>query len=64
MNNNQENLSMEKITELLKKAQTDDGTFYSALYDLYLFIGMAKGIDDIKKDRGMTLEESKERMII
>lgn len=47
--NNKEDVSIEKISELLKKAPTDDGTFYGALYDLYLFIGFAKGIDDIKK---------------
>jgi len=32
------------------------------LYDLYLLIGIAKGIDDIKNGRGITLEEfDKER---
>lgn len=60
---NNEEISMEKISELLKKAPTDDGTFYGALYDLYLLIGIAKGMDDIKNGRGMTLEESKERMM-
>ena len=61
--NNREDISIETISELLKNASTDDGTFYGALYDLYLFIGLAKGIDDIKNGRGMTLEESKERMM-
>lgn len=61
--NNKEDISMEKISELLKKSQTDDGTFYGAIYDLYLFIGIAKGMEDIKNGRGMTLEESKERMM-
>ena len=60
--NKKEEISIEKITELLKKSETDDGTFYGALYDLYLLIGIAKGIDDIKNGRGMTLEEfDKER---
>lgn len=60
--NNEEDISIEKISELLKKAPTDDGTFYGVLYDLYFFIGLAKGIDDIKNGRGMTLEEfDKER---
>lgn len=62
MNNNQENLSMEKISELLKKAQTDDGTFYGALYDLYLFIGLAKSADDTKNGRTITLEELHKEM--
>ncbi len=61
MNNNEE-ISMEKISELLKKAPTDDGTFYGVLYDLYLFIGIAKGMDDIKSGRGITLEELRKEM--
>ena len=38
MSANQENIKIEKISELLKKAPTDDGTFYGSLYDLYFFI--------------------------
>ena len=62
MKNNQEDFSMEKISELLKKAPTDDGTFYSALYDLYLFIGLAKSADDMKHGRCITLEELRKEM--
>ena len=62
MNNNQEDFSMEKISELLKKAPTDDGTFYGALYDLYLFIGLAKSADDMKHGRYITLEELRKEM--
>lgn len=57
-----ENIEIEKIVELLKKAPTDDGTFYSALYDLYIFIGISKGVDDIRNGRGMTLEEFNREM--
>ena len=53
---------MDKISELLKKSKTDDGTFLDALYNLYVFIGMTKGIEDIRNGRYMTLEESKEMM--
>ena len=60
--NNKEDISIEKISELLKKSQTDDGTFYGALYDLYLFIGIAKGMEDIKNGRGITLEELHKEM--
>ncbi len=60
--NNKEEVSIEKINELLKKSETDDGTFYGALYDLYLLIGIAKGIDDIKNGRGITLEELHKEM--
>ncbi len=57
-----EDIPMEKISELLKKAQTDDGTFYGSLYDLYVFIGLAKGADDIKNGRTITLEELEKEM--
>ena len=51
-----ENISMKKISEMLKEAPTDDGTFYGSLYDLYVFIGLAKGVDDIKNGRTISLE--------
>ena len=57
-----EDISMEKISELLKKAPTDDGTFYGSLYDLYVFIGLAKGVDDIKNGRTISLEKLEKEM--
>lgn len=57
-----EDTPMEKISELLKKAPTDDGTFYGSLYDLYVFIGLVKSADDIKNGRTITLEELKKEM--
>ena len=56
-----ENIKNEKIVELLKKAE-DDGTFYDTMYKLYVLIEIAKGVNDIKSDCGMTLEQfNKER---
>jgi hypothetical protein len=55
-------ISMEKISELLKKAPTDDGTFYGSLYDLYVFIGLVKSADDIKNGRTITLDQLKKEM--
>ena len=56
-----ENIQMEKIIELLKKSE-DDGTFYGEIYNLYVLIGIARGVDDIRNGRGVTLEEfNKER---
>mgnify|MGYP004575900987 CR=1 FL=1 len=56
-----ENIKNEKIVELLKKAE-DDGTFYDTMYKLYVLIEIAKGVNDIKSDSGMTLEQfNKER---
>lgn len=51
---------MDKISELLKKSKTDDGTFLDALYNLYVFIGMTKGTEDIRNGRYWTLEELKQ----
>lgn len=56
-----ENIPMEKIVELLKKSE-DDGTFYGSIYNLYVLIGIAKGIDDIRNGRGVTLEEFNKEM--
>ena len=57
MNEDQENIEIEKLTELLKKAPTDDGTFYGSLYDLYVLIGVVKGVDQINNGHGISLEE-------
>ena len=48
-----ENISIGKISELLKNAPTDDGTFYGCLYDLYVFIGIVKGVslEELEKER-------------
>lgn len=62
MNIKNENIPTEKISELLKKSTTDDGTFYSSLYDLYVFIGLAKGVDDIKNGKTISLEELEKEM--
>ena len=52
----EENVKMEKIVNLLKNSE-DGETFFDALYDLYFFIGIAKGVDDMNNGRGITLEE-------
>ncbi len=57
-----EDIPMEKISELLKKAPTDDGTFYGSLYDLYVFIGLVKSADNIKNGRTITLDQLKKEM--
>ena len=56
-----ENIPMKKIVELLKKSE-DDGTFYGSIYNLYVLIGVAKGVDDIRNGRGVTLEEFNKEM--
>ena len=56
MKEEQEKIEIEKISELLKKAQTDDGTFYGSLYDLYVLIGIAQGVNSINHGNGISLE--------
>ena len=63
MKNENNNFPIEKISELLKQSREDDGTFLDSLYNLYVFIGITKGINDIKNGRGMTIEESRERIM-
>lgn len=55
-------IKMEKIVNLLNNSK-DSETFFDLLYDLYLFIGIAKGVDDVRNGKGMTFEESRERMM-
>lgn len=62
MNENQENIEIEKLSELLKKAPTDDGTFYGSLYDLYVLIGITKGVQNINKGNSISLEELHKEM--
>ena len=57
MKEEQEKIEIEKISEILKKAQTDDGTFYGSLYDLYVLIGIVKGVNSINHGNGISLEE-------
>ena len=62
MNIEKEDVKIDSICELLKKCKVDDGTFSESLYNLYLFIGLTKGIDDIRNGRGITLEELRKEM--
>lgn len=59
MNIEKEDVKTDSICELLKKCKVDDGTFSESLYNLYLCIGIAKGMNDIRKGKGTSLEEFK-----
>ncbi len=57
-----EDIKLEKIVKLLEKNPEENKTLYDNIYNLYVLIGIAKGVDDIRNGRGMTLEEfNKER---
>ena len=62
MNIENEDVKIDSICELLKKCKVDDGTFSESLYNLYLFIGLTKGLDDIRNGRGTPLEEFNREM--
>lgn len=55
-------IPMKKISELLKNAPTDDGTFYGSLYDLYVFIEMSKSANHVKNGGTITLKELEKEM--
>lgn len=59
MQNYGEGIKIDSICELMKKCEKDDGTFSESLYILYFFIGLTKGIEDAKSNRGTPLEEFK-----
>lgn len=55
----EEEVEIDSICELLKKCKVDDGTFAESLYNLYLFIGLTKGMDNIKNGKGTPLKDLK-----
>ena len=57
----EEKISIGKISDLLRKSN-DDGTFLDSLYDLYFFIGITKGINDMNNGNGITLDELDKEM--
>ena len=57
-----EDIKLEKIVQLLEQNPQENNTLYDNIYNLYVLIGIAKGVNDIRNGRGMTLEEfNKER---
>lgn len=54
-------IPMRNVIELFKEAK-DDGTFYSNIYNLYVVIGIVKGISNIKDGNCITLEELEKEM--
>lgn len=55
-------IKLEKIVKLLEQNPEENNTLYDNIYNLYVLIGIAKGVNDMRNGRGMTLEEfNKER---
>lgn len=55
MKEQNEEIKIEKIVDLLKKSKENE-TFFDSLYNLYLLIGIAKGINEINQGKGIPLE--------
>ena len=56
MNKVNEKIEIGKIKELLKNAE-DNGSFYDSLYELYVILGIKKGVQDIKNGNCITLQQ-------
>ena len=51
-----EEIKIEKIVDLLKKSK-DNETFFDSLYNLYVLIGTAKGVNEMNQGKGIPLED-------
>lgn len=56
MEEQNEKIEIEKIVELLRKSK-DNETFYDSMYNLYVLLGIAKGVNEINQGKGTPLEE-------
>ena len=57
-----EDIKLEKIVKLLEQNSEGNNTLYDNIYNLYVLLSIAKGIDNIRNGHGMTLDEfNKER---
>ena len=54
---------MDFIKKTLSQVNTQENTLYDFIYNLVFFISLKESEDDIKNDRVMTIEESKERLM-
>ena len=62
MNISKENIKLEKIVKLLEQNPEENNTLYDNIYNLYVLIGIVKGVNDIRAGHGITLDEfNKER---
>ena len=51
------------LKKTLSQVNTQDNTLYDFIYDLVFFMSLKESEEDIKNDRVMTIEESKERLM-
>ena len=56
MKNQNEEIKMEKIVDLLKKSKGNE-TFSDYIYNLYVLIGIAKGVNEMNQEKGTPIED-------
>lgn len=56
MREQKEEIKIEKIVDLLKKSKGNK-TFYDSLYNLYVLLGIAKGVNEMNQEKGISLED-------
>ena len=54
---------MDFMKKTLNEINTKENTLYDFIYNLVFFISLKESEEDIKNDRVMTIEESKERLM-
>ena len=61
MKEQKEEIKIEKIVDLLKNSK-DNETFYDSLYNLYVLLGIAKGVNEMNHGKGISLEKFNKEM--
>lgn len=56
MEKENEEIKIEGIIDLLKKSNENE-TFFDSLYNLYVLLGIAKGVNEMNKREGIPLED-------
>lgn len=56
METQNEEIKMERIVDLLKKSKENE-TFFDSLYNLYVLVGIAKGVNEMNQGKGIPLED-------
>lgn len=51
-----EKIKIQKIVDLLRESK-DSETFYDLLYNLYVLLNIAKGVEEINQENGIPLNE-------
>ena len=56
MKEQKEEIKIEKIVDLLKNSKKNK-TFYDSIYNLYVLLDIAKGVNEMNQESGIPLED-------